>query len=161
MTAVPAGRPSLILVCGLPGAGKTTTAIQLAAERDGVRLSPDDWIEALALDLWDTELRTRIEQLQWTFGRDLLDHGTTVVVEWGTWGRSERITMGDQARAVGARVELIMLDPPLDVLWQRVRERRRENPPITRADLELWDRVIERPEPDELAGYDLAEVRTD
>ena len=37
----------LIIVCGLPGSGKTTTATELAARRQGVRLNPDEWLAAL------------------------------------------------------------------------------------------------------------------
>lgn len=39
--------PRLILTCGLPGAGKTTLAKQLAAERAAVRLTKDEWLIAL------------------------------------------------------------------------------------------------------------------
>ena len=37
----------LILTCGLPGAGKTTLAQQLAADRDALRLTKDEWMWAL------------------------------------------------------------------------------------------------------------------
>ena len=37
----------LIIVCGLPGNGTTTVVRQLAAERNGVRLGPDEWMAAL------------------------------------------------------------------------------------------------------------------
>lgn len=37
----------LLLTCGLPGAGKTSLARRLAAERGAVRLTKDDWLVAL------------------------------------------------------------------------------------------------------------------
>jgi len=46
-----AGR--LIIVCGLPGSGKTTTARRLEDAHDAIRLCPDDWMEALAIDIFD------------------------------------------------------------------------------------------------------------
>lgn len=41
--------PRLILVCGLPGAGKTTLARRLADEVPAVRLSGDEWMVALGI----------------------------------------------------------------------------------------------------------------
>ena len=147
-------RPVLIIVCGLPGSGKTTMARHLADERGGIRLSPDDWMQALEIDLWDSGVRDKVERLQWALGRDLLRTGNVVIVEWGTWGRDERTTLREEARALGAQVELVMLDPPVDELYRRITGRGQEDPAITLADLEQWDAVIQRPDAAELAGYD-------
>ena len=57
-------RRRLIIVCGLPGAGKTTHAKALASGLGAVRFSPDEWMDALAIDLYDEERRARIEALQ-------------------------------------------------------------------------------------------------
>jgi predicted kinase len=116
-------RSRLIIVCGLPGSGKTTHARSLAARHDGFRLSADDWMEALDVNLWDSEARDRIETLQWELARQLLRRGQTVIIEWGTWGRPERDTLREGARALDAGVELRYLDEPVDVLWERVRSR--------------------------------------
>ena len=43
----------LILTCGLPGAGKTALARQLAADRSAVRLTKDEWLWALGSTPWD------------------------------------------------------------------------------------------------------------
>ena len=50
----------LILTCGLPGAGKTALASQLAADRSAVRLTKDEWLWALGSTPTD-ELWRRIE----------------------------------------------------------------------------------------------------
>ena len=60
--AEPRGR--LIIVCGLPGAGKTTIATELTARHKGVRYSPDDWMDAIGINLWDETARAGIERLQ-------------------------------------------------------------------------------------------------
>lgn len=151
----------LIMVCGLPGAGKTTMARSLAVERNGVRLCPDDWLEALDVSLWDTVQRDRVERLQWQVACDLLRAGTVVIIEWGTWSRQERDRLRVEARTLGAQVELVFLDPSLDELWRRVQERGQLDPPITRSDLEDWDRAYKRPDDDELAEYDVTTVITD
>ena len=41
---------TLFLICGLPGAGKTTLAKQLERERPALRLTPDEWIAPLLAD---------------------------------------------------------------------------------------------------------------
>ncbi len=76
--APPAGR--LIIVCGLPGAGKTTVATELATVYRGTRFSPDDWLEALSLTLWDSARRDAIERLQWRLAQDLLALGGTAII---------------------------------------------------------------------------------
>jgi predicted kinase len=144
---------SLIIVSGLPGSGKTTRATRLAAERGGVRLSPDDWMDALGVNLWDTAMRARVEALQWVLAKDMLRAGVTVVIEWGTWSRAERDTLRIEARELGASVELVYLDVPVDELWRRIQERGREEPTITRTDLEVWSRDFERPTEEEMGLY--------
>lgn len=147
-----AGR--LIIVCGLPGTGKTTVATALAVQHAGLRLSPDDWMDALSIDLWDHETRMGVEKLQWQVAREILTLGGTAVIEWGTWRRAERDALRESARALGAKVELIYLDGEPKVLHERISRRGREQPPITLAQIEEWILAFEVPRPDELALYD-------
>jgi len=93
--------PRLIIVCGLPGAGKTTHAKLLESRFGAIRFSPDEWMDALSLDLYDEDRRGKIEALQWKLGQELLTHGLVVIIEWGTWARSERDTLRLGARAAG------------------------------------------------------------
>jgi predicted kinase len=152
---VPVGTGRLVIVCGLPGSGKTTLAKDLSAGGAAVRMSPDDWMDALGINLWDTAARGRIEALQWQITRDLLVQSITVVIEWGTWAKVERDTLRLGARELGASVELRYLDVDLEELWNRVSGRQMEDPPITRADLEQWFAQFEVPGRDELDLFDL------
>jgi len=146
--------PRLIIVCGLPGSGKTALARVLESKLRAIRFSPDEWMEALSLNLYDEEKRGKIEALQWKFGRELLALGLTVIIEWGTWGRSERDTLRLGARALGAAVELHYLCAPVDVLFERLQRRAMENPPIERDALSRWFEMFEAPAPEELALFD-------
>ena len=144
----------LIIICGLPGSGKTTLSRQLAATRQAFRLSPDEWMATLGVNLWASDVRARVEVLQWDVAQDLLRLGNTVIIEWGTWGREERAALRDGARQLGAAVELHYLDVPVDELWRRVQERNLEDPPIERPTLEQWAESFEVPDAEELSLFD-------
>ena len=148
---------TLILICGLPGAGKTTLAKQLEKSRSALRLSPDEWIVPILEDVNNIperdRLRDPIETIQWELTKQLLLLGTDVILEWGFWSKEERLRYRREAEALGATVELHYLDVDLDELWQRLSKRNDNLPPgtfaITRADLELWASWFEPPSPDE------------
>jgi predicted kinase len=144
----------LIIVCGLPGSGKTAIATELADLHHGVRYSPDDWMDTLDINLWDEAARAGIEKLQWRAAQDVIALGGTAIIEWGTWARAERDELRLGARGLGAAVELIHMDAPIDMLLDRVTRRGRESPPIDRAMLEDAAAAFEVPTADELALYD-------
>lgn len=146
--------PRLIIVCGLPGSGKTTLAKVLETRHRAVRLAPDEWMDALSIDVWDEERRGKIEALQWKFGQELLTLGLTVVIEWGTWGRTERDALRLGARALGAAVELHYVTASVDVLFDRIQRRGVEQPPIERGAVSRWFEIFQVPTPDEMALFD-------
>ncbi|MBV9303201.1 MAG: AAA family ATPase, partial [Acidobacteriaceae bacterium] len=144
----------LIIVCGLPGSGKTAHAKQIEQNLRAVRFCADEWMDAIGINLWDGKARQRIEELQWKIAQQILTVGGIVVIEWGTWGRSERDALRTGARALGAAVELHFLDAPVDVLFDRIRRRNMETPPITFEDIQTWSRMFERPSSEEMALFD-------
>lgn len=150
--------PRLILVCGLPGAGKTTLARRLEVELPAVRLCPDEWLAALGIDLWDEMTRDRLETQFWLLARRLLALGQSVMLESGFWLRVDRDAKRLGARALGAAVELRYLDAPLDELYRRIERRDAARAPgdvrITRADLALWATLFQSPDAAELALFD-------
>lgn len=146
--------PRLIIVCGLPGSGKTTVAKRLESRLHGIRFSPDDWMDALSINLWDEATRAKIEALQWNLAQELLALGLIVIIEWGTWGRSERDALRLGARALGAAVELHYLSASEELLYERIQRRRMENPPITRAALSGWFKTFQAPTAEEMALFD-------
>jgi predicted kinase len=146
-----AGR--LIVVCGLPGSGKTTLALALETRLRAIRFSPDDWMDVLSVNLYREDFREKIEALQWNLTQDLLALGLTVIIEWGTWARSERDTLRLGARALGAAVELHYVTAPVDVLFERLQRRGRENPPIERDALSCWAEMFQVPTAEEMALF--------
>ncbi|WP_297110878.1 ATP-binding protein [uncultured Devosia sp.] len=145
---------TLFIIAGLPGVGKSTRAAALEAQTGAVRMEPDAWMHELKLDLWDEERRAIVEAMQWRLSRRFLAAGVSVIIEWGTWGRDERLGLADVARGLGARVELCWLTAPIPVMLERIRKRGRENPPITLEHIEGWLGAFQAPDAEELARYD-------
>ena len=150
----PGSGARLIIVCGLPGSGKTTHARQLQTGSRAIRLCPDEWLDALSLDVWDAGVREKIESLQWHLGQQLLGLGLTVIIEWGTWARDERDALRLRARELGGAVELHYLSAPVDVLLERIQRRGMESPAVRREQLLQWASALHAPTTEELALYD-------
>ena len=150
--------PRLLLTCGLPGAGKTTGAVRLAADRPAVRLSKDEWQWELGSTPWDRDLGQRLERQLVGLAAELLERGVSVVLDFGLWARDERDELREMARAAGVGVELHLFDAPIEELWRRVELRNQSAPwnraPIAWSDLSEWSEVFERPDDDELALFD-------
>jgi|SRR5271166_4999619 len=66
------------------------TLLNLEVKLRAVRLATDEWMTAHAIDLYDEDSRGKVEKLQWQFGQKLLALELVVIIEWGTWAKSER-----------------------------------------------------------------------
>lgn len=151
-------RPTLFLICGLPGAGKTTLAKNIERERNALRLTPDEWIAQLLSPDWDRDeldrLRSPVEELQWEMAARALTLGIDVVLDWGLWGRQERDDLRARAAALGAHAEICFVDVPREVLLARLQARNADLKPgvfeVSEAEIDLWSTWFEAPTEAEL-----------
>jgi predicted kinase len=147
--------PRLVLLCGLPASGKTTLAGEIADAYGAVRLNPDEWELALGVDPFDAEFQGRLEAEFSRLTERLLALGTSVILDWGFWARSERDEKRDLGRSLGAAVELRFLDVPYEELVRRVEDRRADGGlAITESHMEAYRGIFQPPTADELASYD-------
>ncbi|WP_330177479.1 ATP-binding protein [Streptomyces sp. NBC_01498] len=148
--------PRLILLCGLPGAGRTTEAKRLARSLPAVRLCPDEWLSALGLDLFDETARERVERQLWSHAQDLLARGEIVILENGFWERAERDEKRQRAHELGAAVELRYLAVPTAELNRRIAPRNRTPGAaiITPGLIARYEALFEAPTESERALFD-------
>jgi predicted kinase len=146
--------PTLFLICGLPGSGKTTLAKRLEREQAALRLTPDEWMARVVGDGNDGAKRATVEEVQWEIAQRVLSLGVDVILESGFWARSERDDFRARAAALGADTKLYYLEVPIDELKRRLTLRNAALPPDTfhvEVDqLDLWAKEFEPPTPDEL-----------
>ncbi|MFF0345809.1 AAA family ATPase [Kribbella sp. NPDC004875] len=156
----------LVLLVGLPGAGKTFWSRRLEEERDALRLTPDEWMQALFNTNEVDGRRWVLEsEMFWGVAARMLVLGVDVILDYGCWSMEERDLFRTRAHELGATTEIILLNPPFDVLWERIDKRNANLPPgtfrITRDELLEYQTKFEVPTAEELGRWDRQRVVTD
>lgn len=158
-------RPTLFLTVGLPGAGKTTLARQIAAELGILRLTPDEWMAPL-FGRSDAEGRRDIREgrMIWT-AHQVLKSGSSVILDFGCWLSEERYAIRVIAESAGAAFELRYVTIAESERRARATRRWRESPestfPMSTADHDRFLALCQPPTADELAYAPVPEPPSD
>lgn len=125
--------PTIHLIHGFVGAGKTTFSKKLAAERGALRLSPDDWMCALygvnPPAEHFAEYDRRIKAVMWETAAGAIGAGADVILDYGFWTRADRDDYRQRAAALGAEAILYCLQCPEEIMRKRALKRSAEMPP--------------------------------
>lgn len=115
--------PTLHLTVGLPGAGKTTAALRIAARENILRLTPDEWMAPLFGDGMAGGKRDVLEARMIEVARQVLSSGAGVVLDFGCWSAQERWAIRAITEAAGGTFHLVPIE--LDEAERRRRAHRR------------------------------------
>ena len=150
---------TLFLVVGLPGAGKTTRAKALATKHRALRLTPDEWMILLFGDSMADGKRFVLEGRLISVALQVLRLGTSVVLDFGLWGRDERSALRWLARSAGTSCRVVYLPVDKAVQLARIAHRQATTPhqtfPMTEADVDAWREQFQVPDAAELDGSEI------
>ena len=153
--------PVLYLTVGLPGAGKTTLARQLAEELGILRLTPDEWMAPLFGHNDAAGRRDILEGRMVWVAHEVLVSGASVILDFGCWSPEERFAIRAVAESAGARFELRYVRVDESERRARAARRWRTAPEstfaMTDADHDRHLALFRPPSRAELAGVELPE----
>ena len=149
-------RPTLYLMVGLPGTGKTTAAKRIESEHGALRLTKDEWMKALYGDDNPSSGSDVIEGRLVEIGLRVLELGTSVVIDFGLWGRDERSSLRRAAIDRDAHVDLRYFEVAPQEQRRRLDRRQELEPhttwPLSEDEIAGWAATIQVPTPGEIAG---------
>ncbi len=124
--------PTIHLMHGFVGSGKTTYAKQLERELGAFRFTHDEWMVRLygvaSPAEKFTEYWKRVEELIWKVAARALELGHDVILDFGFWTRASRDDARQRAKDLGVDVVLYLLDCPEELMRARVQQRTAELP---------------------------------
>ena len=145
--------PTVFLMVGLPGAGKTTRARELGDTHRALVLTPDEWMIPLFGDPEADGRRDVLEGRMLSLALQAVRLGTNVVLDFGCWARDERCAIRWLARSAGASCEMVYLSVSRET--QLIRLTQRDVLRLSEAEADRARACFQVPDAAELAGSDV------
>ena len=126
--------PTVHLIEGPVGAGKSTFSFFLASRTEGIHIALDEWFANLFSPdrppgdfvPWYIERKERLIDLIWCHSLRLLASGKDVILELGLIQRGPRVEFCRKIQGCGYAPIIHVLDVPANVRRERVRRRNTE-----------------------------------
>ncbi|MDR2807465.1 MAG: ATP-binding protein [Spirochaetaceae bacterium] len=149
---------TLHLMVGLPCSGKTTKAKILEKEYNALLLTPDKWCLRLfgddTMEKEHDKNHENVEEIQWEIAKRVLSLGIDVILDFGFWGKAERIYFRNKAKELGVNFTIHYMDIPKEELYKRLEERNKELPEgvftIPKEEMDKYIKIFQPVEEDEL-----------
>jgi predicted kinase len=142
------GPPALVLLVGLPGAGKSTFARALSDLTGAVVLESDRFRTLLfPQPVFSMRESTALFRALAAATKQLLDRGYAVIVDATNLSESDRRPFYDLAKELDVALLVIALEAPLDVIERRLERRTSEPAGYSLADIDVYHRMRGRVEP--------------
>jgi len=139
----------IVMLCGLPGSGKTTYTTNLMEKRDYLKLSIDEAVYErhgrYNVDYHHLEYRRLETETYEELDKELvrtLACGRSAILDYGFWLKEQRDKYKDIARTMGVQSRLLYFKADRDVLWERLQLRnQRADPNALYVDEDLFERM--------------------
>jgi hypothetical protein len=138
----------LLLVCGLPGTGKSTIARRLSKKYLAPILRTDEIRkEIIERPTYTEEEKRLVYKVTFLVAKYLLESGRNVILDGTFYKRALRHQVYDLARRTRARLEIIECTAPNYVIKRRMERRRRRKYELSDADYDVYLKIKSQFEP--------------
>ena len=125
-------KPTVHLIHGFIGAGKTTYAKKLEQDTGAIRFTADEWMTALygnnpPQDMF-AEYEDRAKIKIWEMTEAFVNRGHDVILDFGFWERAARDETKLRIEKMGATPQLHALQISDDIMLERTLKRTEEMP---------------------------------